>query len=74
MIAGIWSRVLDIDKVGVRDNFFDLGGDSLRAARLVNRLQQELGELVYVPMVFRAPTVRRRSGRRRRYRLVSSMA
>jgi amino acid adenylation domain-containing protein len=35
VLRGMWSQVLEVDAIGVRDNFFDLGGDSLRAARLV---------------------------------------
>jgi amino acid adenylation domain-containing protein len=45
-IARIWTDVLDLDVVGIRDDFFELGGDSLRAtmvhARLLERLQVEL--------------------------------
>jgi thioester reductase-like protein len=41
----------------VRDNFFSLGGDLLRAAVFANRLQQELGQALPVAAVFSAPTV-----------------
>lgn len=37
-IARIWCEVLGIDRVGVRDNFYDLGGDSLRAAETFARM------------------------------------
>jgi len=40
-IARIWSRVLDIEDIGIDDAFFDLGGDSLHAARVVGRLAEE---------------------------------
>ena len=42
-LAGVWSDVLGIDPVGVTDSFLDLGGDSLRAAEVANRLQAWLG-------------------------------
>lgn|GEM_PF-887449 len=42
-IAGIWSRLLNVEHVGLRDNFFDLGGHSLLAARFVNELEKEVG-------------------------------
>ena len=42
-LASVWADVLGIDRVGVTDSFFDLGGDSLRAAEVANRLQAWLG-------------------------------
>jgi hypothetical protein len=36
ILTEIWSEVLDIEEVGVNDNFFDLGGNSLHAARIVS--------------------------------------
>ncbi len=52
-----WGEVLTLDRVGVNDNFFDLGGNSLQAAVLINRIQEELGETIPVRAVFQAPTV-----------------
>jgi amino acid adenylation domain-containing protein len=52
-----WCRVLHLDNVGVRDRFFDLGGDSLRAATLMHRIQERLGEPVFVVGIFEAPTI-----------------
>jgi amino acid adenylation domain-containing protein len=56
-IAAQWRAVLDLDAVGVHDNFFDLGGNSLLLIKLRRNLQTELH--VDVPMVelFRRPTV-----------------
>ncbi len=42
-LAGIWSEVLGIERIGRRDNFFALGGHSLLAVRVVSRVQQRLG-------------------------------
>ena len=42
---------------GIDDNFFELGGNSITGAMLINRLQEELGEIVYVVALFDAPTV-----------------
>jgi amino acid adenylation domain-containing protein len=46
------AEVLGVERAGVLDNFFDLGGDSLKGAVLVNRLEQALGEYVYVTALF----------------------
>ena len=56
-IAGVWSSVLEVDAVGLHDNFFDLGGNSLLLATLRARLQAELGAPVPMTMLFARPTV-----------------
>lgn len=53
----LWREVLGHDAFGVSDHFFSIGGDSLRASRLVGRLERMLGETVYVSSVFEAPTI-----------------
>ena len=40
MLAGIWSAVLGISPVGVYDNYFDLGGDSILSIRIAMRLRE----------------------------------
>jgi amino acid adenylation domain-containing protein len=57
LLAETWREILGVEQVGIHDNFFDLGGDSLRAAILVNKLQERLGDFVYVVALFEAPTV-----------------
>ncbi|HEX3126552.1 MAG TPA: amino acid adenylation domain-containing protein, partial [Thermoanaerobaculia bacterium] len=56
-LAGLWSEALEVDSVGIHDSFFELGGNSISGAVLVNRLQRELGEIVHVVVIFDAPTV-----------------
>ena len=56
-LAAIWASVLEVDRVGVSDNFFDLGGHSLVALRLVNQLREVLGEHLSLVVLFEAPTV-----------------
>ena len=41
-IAALWQETLKVERVGVNDNFFDLGGHSLLMARVHNKLQAEL--------------------------------
>jgi polyketide synthase PksJ len=56
-IAGIWERVLGIERVGVHDNFFELGGTSLSGIQLVTELKKQLGVEVPTVSIFQAPTV-----------------
>lgn len=56
-LAELWAANLYLDQVGVHDRFFDLGGNSLQAARVINQLQEELGETIYVVSLFEAPTI-----------------
>src|SRR6185369_14432855 len=57
LLIDMWQPVLGLNELGVNDNFFDVGGDSIKGAILINRLQQLLGEYVYVVAIFDAPTV-----------------
>jgi amino acid adenylation domain-containing protein len=57
MLAEMWQTVLRVSEVGVHDNFFDLGGDSIHAAIFINSLQKRLGVVVYVVALFDAPTI-----------------
>ncbi|RSM78002.1 amino acid adenylation domain-containing protein [Kibdelosporangium aridum] len=56
-IAEVWSDVLGIDHVGVHDNFLQLGGNSLRAVRVVARLATESGNTVSAAQFLAAPTI-----------------
>ena len=56
-LAGLYAEALGLESVGVEDDFFKLGGNSISGALLINRLQRELGEIVHVVAIFDAPTV-----------------
>jgi amino acid adenylation domain-containing protein len=43
LLAGIWQELLGLDRVGVYDNFFDLGGHSLLSLQAIARMEQRLG-------------------------------
>jgi acyl carrier protein len=44
IIARTWKEILNLDKVGINDNFFEIGGNSLGILKLKNRLKGELGK------------------------------
>ncbi|MEM9821238.1 MAG: amino acid adenylation domain-containing protein, partial [Bacteroidota bacterium] len=56
-VEKIWKAFLKIDEVGVNENFFDLGGHSLMAARVVAALQEQLGLQVALIDIFNYPTI-----------------
>ncbi|CPS34678.1 non-ribosomal peptide synthetase [Mycobacteroides abscessus] len=57
ILAGIYAQVLGLDRVGMDDSFFDLGGDSLLAMRLVAALNRSMDAGLEERAVFDAPTV-----------------
>jgi amino acid adenylation domain-containing protein len=57
VIAGVWKEVLEIDKAGLYDNFFDLGGHSLHMVRARTRLEQVLRVSLAMPDMFACPTI-----------------
>jgi thioesterase domain-containing protein/acyl carrier protein len=56
-IAQIWAEVLKCDRVGIHDNFFDLGGDSLLAVRLIERIHKQFKQELPLSTLFLTPTV-----------------
>jgi amino acid adenylation domain-containing protein/non-ribosomal peptide synthase protein (TIGR01720 family) len=57
MLAGIFAQVLGVERVGIDDSFFDLGGDSLSAMRLIAAVNTSLDSGIAVRVLFEAPTV-----------------
>jgi amino acid adenylation domain-containing protein len=56
-LAAIWAEVFGLEEVGVRDDFFDLGGHSLTAIRVINRIRDRLLVELPVRTVFDKPTI-----------------
>lgn len=56
-LAELWCEVLRVDKVEPDDNFFDLGGDSLKAIELVHRASRKFGVTLSPVSVFERPTL-----------------
>jgi len=58
-LAGIWAQVLGLDRVGVDDNFLELGGDSLLAMQVISRVIKAFKVNLPLHTLFAAPTVAR---------------
>jgi amino acid adenylation domain-containing protein len=58
-LAAIWSEVLSLAKVGATSRFTELGGNSLRAIRIISRISREFGVELTIPAFFEHATVRK---------------
>jgi thioesterase domain-containing protein/aryl carrier-like protein len=58
LLAAMWARIIGIEKIGLDDDFFELGGDSLAAMELVTGMGQVTGQELTIAALFKAPTIR----------------
>ncbi|HEY0793552.1 MAG TPA: amino acid adenylation domain-containing protein [Chthoniobacterales bacterium] len=56
-LAAIWEKVLERSPIGITDNFFERGGNSLRAVRVFAEIKQAFGKNLPVATLFKTPTV-----------------
>jgi amino acid adenylation domain-containing protein len=61
-LAVIWSEALRIERIGIHDNFFDLGGHSLMAVRVVSEVEKRMGKYVPLALLFGCPTIAQLAG------------
>ncbi|MGI0536137.1 hypothetical protein KFD70_28950, partial [Bacillus pfraonensis] len=61
-LSKIWSEVLGIENIGIDDNFFKMGGHSLKATVLVSKIHKELEKEIPLKELFRLPTIRELGG------------
>ncbi|TWH51680.1 non-ribosomal peptide synthetase [Sporomusa sp. KB1] len=57
ILASVFEMILGIEKIGIDDSFFALGGDSIKAIRMVSKLREQ-GVFVTVPIVMQGKTIR----------------
>jgi amino acid adenylation domain-containing protein len=57
VMAGVWSEALGVNNIGINDVFFELGGDSLIAGRIITRLSRIFPWNLTLPEFYTAPTV-----------------
>ena len=57
VLAGLWTEVLDIERVSLHDNFYALGGDSILATQLLSRIREAIHVEVSFRHFFATPTV-----------------
>jgi amino acid adenylation domain-containing protein len=57
LITGLWKSILHVDKIGINDNFFDLGGNSLNIIEVNSKLQEKTGRDIPIVTMFTYPTV-----------------
>ncbi|WP_205608364.1 non-ribosomal peptide synthetase, partial [Clostridium botulinum] len=58
ILTKLWSEVLGIKKIGINDDFFDLGGHSLKATVLMFKIHKELNKEVPLKEIFKLPTIK----------------
>jgi acyl carrier protein len=56
-VVAIWRELLKLDRVGIHDNFFDLGGQSLLAIQVISRIRNSFKAEVTLQRFFDAPTI-----------------
>jgi amino acid adenylation domain-containing protein/non-ribosomal peptide synthase protein (TIGR01720 family) len=57
VVAGIWTEILGVEHIGIYDNFFQLGGHSLRAVQVISRVRDAFQVEVPLQSLFERPTV-----------------
>lgn len=58
VLADTWQNIFGFSQIGIDDDFFELGGDSLKAIVMINKLHPQLGVLIPLEQVFKTPTIR----------------
>jgi amino acid adenylation domain-containing protein/thioester reductase-like protein len=57
-LSRIWLEILGVERLGTTDDFFEMGGDSIKALFMINRIHEQLGRRIDVPSLLQSPTIR----------------
>ena len=57
-LADIWQDMLDVERVGIDDDFFDLGGTSLTVIKIITRINKQFGSNLRLASIYQQPTIR----------------
>ena len=56
-IASIWQEVLGIEQIGINDNFFEIGGTSLKAVQVISQIRNQIGADISLVTMFEKPNI-----------------
>jgi thioesterase domain-containing protein len=56
-LVSIWQKLLGREEIGVHDNFFEIGGHSIQAARLASEIEKLVGQRLPISALFQSPTI-----------------
>ncbi len=57
IIADVWKQVLNRELIGANDDFFAIGGNSIKAIQVMSKVQKRLGKKTYLNLIFKQPTI-----------------
>ena len=58
IIAEVWKEILNKESISSQDNFFEIGGNSIKAIRVMSKVQKRLGKKTYLNLIFKQPTIK----------------
>ncbi|MCX6149601.1 MAG: amino acid adenylation domain-containing protein [Ignavibacteriales bacterium] len=61
VIAEVWKEILHKEKISSQDNFFEIGGNSIKAIQVMSKVQKRLGKKTYLNLIFQQPTIKQMS-------------
>jgi acyl-CoA synthetase (AMP-forming)/AMP-acid ligase II/thioesterase domain-containing protein/acyl carrier protein len=67
VFATMWAHIIGKERVGLDDNFFEIGGDSLAAMELIAAIEQVTGQKLTIAALFQAPTIKQLAALVERY-------
>lgn len=62
-LVQIWRELLNVERIGIRDNFFDIGGHSLLTTRLLSQIREVFGVEMRLRVIFEVPTIEQLAAR-----------